>query len=93
MTPAQRGCQGDRAANSRSGMSTLNSWIAFLTRDASCLGGPYADASRVLIIVNARDRDEASTLFRDDPWTSRGILVDSEVIEWSIFLDSRQKTG
>jgi uncharacterized protein len=57
------------------------------------LGGPYADTSRVLIIVNARDRDEARAFFRDDPWTSRGILVDSEVIEWSIFLDSRQKTG
>ncbi len=57
------------------------------------LGGPYADASRVLIIVNARDRVEAGALFRDDPWTTRGILVDSEVIEWSIFLDSRQKTG
>ncbi len=57
------------------------------------LGGPYADTSRVLIVVNARDRDEASSLFRDDPWTIRGILVDSEVIEWSIFLDSRQKTG
>jgi uncharacterized protein YciI len=47
----------------------------------------------VLIIVNARDRTEASALFRDDPWTTRGILVDSEVIEWSIFLDSRQNTG
>jgi uncharacterized protein YciI len=57
------------------------------------LGGPYADTSRVLIIVTARDCDEARALFRDDPWTSRGILVDSEVIEWSIFLDSRQKTG
>ncbi len=57
------------------------------------LGGPYADASRVLIIVNAGDRAEAGTLLRDDPWTTRGILVDSEVIEWSIFLDSRQKTG
>ena len=57
------------------------------------LGGPYADASRVLIIVSARDRYLASALFREDPWTTRGILVDSEVIEWSIFLDFRQKTG
>jgi uncharacterized protein YciI len=56
------------------------------------LGGPYADTSRVLIVVNARDRDEASALFRHDPWTISGILVDSEVIEWSIFLDARQKT-
>jgi uncharacterized protein len=57
------------------------------------MGGPYADTSRVLIVVNARDCDEAGSLFRDDPWTIRGILVDSEVIEWSIFLDSRKNTG
>ena len=54
------------------------------------LGGPYADGSRVLVIAKAVDRDEAAALFRDDPWTTRGILIDSEVIEWTIFLDSRQ---
>ena len=53
------------------------------------LGGPYADASRVLLIVEAHNADEASELFRDDPWTKSGILVDSDVIEWTIFLDSR----
>lgn len=57
------------------------------------LGGPYADCSRVLLIVKAVDRDEAAALFRDDPWTSRDILIDSEVIEWTIFLDSRQHPG
>ena len=55
------------------------------------LGGPYADSSRVLLVVQARDREEASELFRDDPWTSHGILVESEVIEWSIFLDWKEQ--
>ena len=54
------------------------------------LGGPYADYSRVLLVVQARDIEEASELFRDDPWAGRGILVESEVIEWSVFLGSRQ---
>jgi uncharacterized protein YciI len=54
------------------------------------LGGPYADNSRVLLVVQARDKEEASELFRDDPWTTHGILVESEINEWSIFLDSRQ---
>lgn len=57
------------------------------------LGGPYADCSRVLLVVQARDKEEASELFRDDPWTSRGILVDSEIIEWTVFLDSRRNPG
>jgi uncharacterized protein YciI len=55
------------------------------------LAGPYADLSRVLLIVNAGDAEEARGLFRADPWTNQGILVDSEVIEWTIFLDSRCK--
>jgi uncharacterized protein YciI len=55
------------------------------------LAGPYADYSRALLVVNARDAKEAQELFRDDPWAVQGILVESEVIEWSIFLDSRQR--
>jgi uncharacterized protein YciI len=53
------------------------------------LGGPYADSSRVLIIVDARDAGEAAALFRDDPWEQAGILVPSQVVEWTVFLDSR----
>jgi len=55
------------------------------------LGGPYADYSRVLVIVTAQDADEARELFRDDPWNKAGVLVPSEVIEWQVFLDSRQR--
>jgi uncharacterized protein YciI len=53
------------------------------------LGGPYADCSRVLLVIQARDAQEASDLLRDDPWYESGILVPSEVIEWTVFLDSR----
>jgi uncharacterized protein YciI len=54
------------------------------------LAGPYADHSRALLIVQASGIAEASELFRDDPWARHGILVESEVIEWSVFLDSRK---
>ena len=53
------------------------------------LGGPYADYSRNLVVVKGRDVDEVRDLFRKDPWTEAGILGDAEVIEWTIFLDSR----
>jgi uncharacterized protein YciI len=56
------------------------------------LGGPYADYSRVLLIVAARNTDEAAELLRDDPWTKSGILVHGEVIEWTVFLDSRLRS-
>jgi uncharacterized protein len=57
------------------------------------LAGPYADYSRALIIVEARDAEEASDLFRDDPWEQAGILVPSDVVEWTVFLDSRRHGG
>jgi uncharacterized protein YciI len=56
------------------------------------MGGPYADDTRVLLVVDADDADEASALFRDDPWNREGILVPSDVIEWTVFLDSRDAT-
>ena len=53
------------------------------------LAGPYADYSRALVIVKARDAEGAAAMFRDDPWEKAGILVPGEVIEWTVFLDSR----
>jgi hypothetical protein len=41
------------------------------------------DNRRALLVVQARD--EASEMFRDDPWSDRGILVECEIVEWSIF--------
>jgi uncharacterized protein YciI len=54
------------------------------------LAGPYADYSRVLLVVAARDAKEAQDLLSNDPWAGQGVLVESEIIEWSVFLDSRQ---
>jgi uncharacterized protein len=55
------------------------------------LGGPYADYSRALLVVQAQDTDEARNLLREDPWGKSGILIPSEVIEWTVFVDSRPK--
>jgi uncharacterized protein len=55
------------------------------------LAGPYADCSRALVILEARDADEALGVLRDDPWVSAGILLPAEAIEWTIFLDSRRR--
>jgi hypothetical protein len=57
------------------------------------LGGPYADSSRVLLIVRAGNRAEAAGLFLEDPWTESGILGASEAVEWKVFLDSRRNAG
>ena len=54
------------------------------------LGGPYADFSRNLVIVEGSGTGAVEDRFREDPWTVAGILGDAEVIEWTIFLDSRR---
>jgi uncharacterized protein YciI len=50
------------------------------------LAGPYADRSRVLLIVRCPTRAEAEHLFDADPWTEMGILEMNGVHEWSPFL-------
>jgi hypothetical protein len=53
------------------------------------LGGPYADYSRNLVIVKGRDVSEVEDRFRNDPWAGSGVLGPAQVIEWTVFLDSR----
>jgi len=57
------------------------------------LAGPYADNSRALVIVKARDAEEAKALYRDDPWAKAGILKVSEAIGWTVFLSRLDEQG
>ena len=77
-------------ASSPSGMSMPFSWTVCSKAGRVVLGGPYADFSRALVIVEARDIQEVSSLFSHDPWEKEGILTPGEIIEWTIFLDSRR---
>jgi uncharacterized protein YciI len=53
------------------------------------LGGPFADRSGSLVILNAESAEHARALYRGDPWTTHDILVVGDVKEWTIFLDGR----
>jgi uncharacterized protein YciI len=64
---------------------------ALFERGRVVLGGPYADESRALVILEARDAGEARALLNGDPWATAGVLVVSQVIAWTIFLDSRRR--
>jgi len=50
------------------------------------LAGPYADLSRVLLVVRSTSVTEAEHLFDADPWTRVKILEIDGVHEWSPFL-------
>jgi uncharacterized protein YciI len=55
------------------------------------LAGPFADSSGSMVILLAEDAEAARAIFREDPWEGQDVLVASEVKEWTIFLDARDK--
>ena len=55
------------------------------------LGGPFADGSGSMVILEAESVESAKAIFQNDPWAQQDILVASEVKEWTIFLDARHK--
>ena len=55
------------------------------------MGGPYADYSNFLVIVEASDENAVCDLFKRDPLIVQGILHLAGVYEWLIFLDARKK--
>ena len=55
------------------------------------MGGPFADYSSIVVIIEASDDNEARDLFRRDPFILQGILHLSSVHEWLVFLDARKK--
>jgi uncharacterized protein len=55
------------------------------------LGGPYADYTGILVVVEAFHEEEVYALFRDDPFVVNEIVRISSVHEWLIFLDARHK--
>ena len=55
------------------------------------LGGPYADYTGLLVIIEALHKEEVHELFEHDPFVVHGIIYISSVHEWLIFLDARHK--
>lgn len=57
------------------------------------LGGPFADRSGSMVLLNAASVEQARALFQDDPWTRCDVLVVGDIREWCIFLDRTGQIG
>ncbi len=55
------------------------------------LGGPYADYTGLLVIVEALNEEDVYELFRHDLFVVNGIVRINSIHEWLIFLDARHK--
>ena len=50
---------------------------------------PFADGSGSLVIMDDESVEAARTIFQNDPWAQKDILVAADVKEWTIFLDAQ----
>ncbi len=55
------------------------------------LGGPFADATGSLVIVEAENEDEVADLIAHDPFVVHGIFALKSLKQWVLFLDARRK--
>ena len=55
------------------------------------LGGPFADATGSMVIVEAENEHEVADLFAHDPFVTHGIFVLRSLKQWLLFLDARHK--
>ncbi len=55
------------------------------------MGGPFADYSSIMVVLEASDESEVRDLFKRDPFVVQGIFRLSSVHEWLVFLDARKK--
>ena len=55
------------------------------------LGGPFADTSGSLLIVEAESEADVLATFANDPFVARGVFARPQPKQWLIFLDSRRK--
>jgi uncharacterized protein len=56
------------------------------------LGGPFADATGSLVIVEAENEHEVADVFAHDPFVVHAIFALSSLKQWLLFLDARRKT-
>ncbi|HEY4388041.1 MAG TPA: YciI family protein [Ktedonobacteraceae bacterium] len=55
------------------------------------MGGPFADATGSLVIVEAENEQDVADLFARDPFVEHDIFALNRLKQWLLFLDARRK--
>ncbi len=55
------------------------------------MGGPFADGTGSLVVVEGEDEKEVAALFVSDPFVVHGIFILSSFKQWQLFLDVRRR--
>lgn len=54
------------------------------------MGGPFADGTGALVLVEGEEEHEVAEVFASDPFVVYGIFALSSLKRWQIFLDARR---
>jgi uncharacterized protein YciI len=64
---------------------------ALFDEGAIVLGGPLADGSGAVLVIEATDEHEVRRLLAGDPWiVDADVLRVGDVREWHLFIDARR---
>jgi hypothetical protein len=57
-------------------------------RGEMVMGGPFADNSGSLVLLEGVDEDEVRRLLEADPFVVNGVFVVDDVRDWTIYVDA-----
>ncbi len=57
------------------------------------LGGPFADGTGSMVLLEAEDEDEVRSLLAKDPFVLHDIFALDSLKQWQLFLDARRGKG
>jgi uncharacterized protein YciI len=57
-----------------------------VARGTVLVAGGWPDASGGLVVFDVVDRDELQPLLDNDPFTTSGVIVDTDIQEWKVAL-------
>ncbi len=61
---------------------------ALVARGTMVMGGPFADRSGSMILLEGLDEEEARRILASDPFIENGVFLLDEVKAWEVFVDA-----
>ena len=64
-----------------------------VARGTMVMGGPFADCSGAMILLENIDEDDVREVLARDPFIANGVFVLDDVRAWNVYVDELKQTG
>ena len=75
------------APDEQPGWDEHAAFIELVARGTMVMGGPFADYSGSMIVLENMGEDEARELVARDPFVANGVFVLEDVRAWNVYVD------